>query len=63
MYMKLKQEREKQAKTQKQIAFAAGIPLISYQAYEMGTRTPSVEAAKKIAKALNSTVDNLFNNN
>ena len=58
--MRLKQERERQGKTQKQVATAAGIPYISYQNYELGLRTPSVEAAKKIAQALNSTVEYLF---
>ena len=60
MYVKLKQERERQGKTQKQIAEAANVTVRGYQNYEQGLQIPSVEIAKKIASALNCTVEFLF---
>lgn len=56
----LRQERNRQNKTQQQIADLAGISLKSYQRIEKGVQDPSVSVAKLIAKALKSTVERLF---
>lgn len=52
--------REKLNLTQKDVADAAGLITQAYQRYEYGTRVPSVEIALKIAKALDCTVEDLF---
>lgn len=45
---------------QQEVADMAGISLISYQRYEHGSRNPQIHIAIRIAKALNTTVDNLW---
>lgn len=60
MNVKLKAAREASGKTQEQVAKQAGIVTQAYQRYEYGTRTPSVEVAIAIAKALGTTVERLF---
>lgn len=52
--------REKAGLTQHQVAQAAKITDRGYQYYEANKRTPNVITAKLIAKALNSTVEELF---
>ena len=46
--------------TQVQVANKAGIAERMYQEYEYGKRKPGVETAIRIAKILNSTVEELF---
>lgn len=58
--MKLKKERERQGKTQREVAEAANLSVRGYQNYELGNRIPNVETAKKIAVALGMTVEELF---
>lgn len=57
---KLKQAREKAGLTQVEIAEKVGISIRAYQRYESEKRVPNVYTAKLIAKALNSTVEELF---
>lgn len=57
---KLKAKRRKIGLTQVQVAKQANITETSYQRIEYGTQTPSLNTAKLIAKALNSTVEELF---
>lgn len=42
------------------VAEKANISIRAYKYYESGERIPRVDTAKLIAKALNSTVDELF---
>lgn len=60
MYTKLKERREAHGLTQMEIAKKAGISWRAYQTYEAGNRIPKADIAKLIAKALNSTVEELF---
>ena len=60
MYTKLKERREAHGLTQMEIAKKAGISWRAYQTYEAGSRIPKADIAKLIAKALNSTVEELF---
>ena len=57
---KLKTTRQKQGLTQVQVAKKAEIATRRYQDYEAGEREPKASTAKLIAKALNSTVEELF---
>ena len=57
---KLKTTRNKTGLTQVQIAEKAKVTVTSYQRYESGEREPKASTAKLIAKALNSTVEELF---
>ena len=60
MNTKLKTTRQKTGLTQVQVAKKANITVTSYQRYESGEREPRASTAKLIAKALNSTVEELF---
>lgn len=57
---KLKITRKKQGLTQEYIAEKAKITTANYQRIEYGKQIPKVDTAKLIAKALNSTVEELF---
>lgn len=57
---KLKITRKQQGLTQKYVAKKAHVTTNCYQRYESGEREPKVSTAKLIAKALNSTVEELF---
>ena len=46
--------------TQKEIATAVGITVTCYQSYEYGRRIPDAKVAIKIAKLLNTTVEDLW---
>ena len=46
--------------TQKQVADLVDLAESAYQRYERGERTPNVFMAIRIAKALNTTVEELF---
>ena len=56
----LKHRRQELNLTQIQVATAIGIAESAYQRYERGAVTPTVVVAIKIAKALNTTVEELF---
>lgn len=57
---KLKKVRKSKGLMQSEIADKAGISIMSYQRYESGKRVPDVNHAILIAKALNSSVEELF---
>ena len=57
---KLKAERQKEGLTQVEVAKKADITVTSYQRYESGERIPRADIAVLIARALNSTVEELF---
>lgn len=57
---KLKNARKKTGLTQAEVAKQAGITTRGYQRYEAGKRVPNAVTAILIAKALNSTVEELF---
>lgn len=57
---KLKQAREALGKSKVAVAREAGITRMAYFRYEKGLRFPKVESAMKIAKALDSTVEELW---
>lgn len=56
---KLREIREKSGLTQKQVAQAVGIAESAYQRYEYG-RIPSAVTAVRIAKAIGTTVENIY---
>ncbi len=56
----LKNKRLLMGLTQVQVADKAGIAERSYQYIEAGERSPNVQTAKRLAKVLNSTVEELF---
>ena len=58
--IKLIEARKKTGLTQVEVAKKANITVTSYQRYETGERIPRADTAKLIAKALNSTVEELF---
>lgn len=60
MNIKLKQARKKTGLKQWQVAKEANITVVCYQRYEAGDRIPRADTAKLIARALNSTVEELF---
>lgn len=58
--MELKAAREVSGKTQAQVAKESQIAESAYQRYEYDRCEPSVRTAIRIARALNSTVEELF---
>lgn len=60
MNYKLRAARERSKKTQAQVAQEAGVSEAIYQRYEYGTTRPTVNTALKIAKALGTTVEEIF---
>ena len=60
MNTRLRERRDQQGKMQQEVADLANISLKSYQRIEKGVQDPSVSVAKLIAKALKSTVEELF---
>ena len=60
MNTRLKTTRLQEGLTQKEIAEQAHITTTSYQRIEYGTQRPSLNTALLIAKALSSTVEELF---
>ena len=58
--MKLKAAREASGKTQAQVAKEIGITENAYQKYEYGKREPRARMAVRVARAVNSTVEELF---
>ena len=59
---RLKKYREEQGLTQAQLSELAGITTRQIQNYEGGKARPRLDAAEKIAKALNITTDELLGN-
>lgn len=56
----LKNRRQILSLTQKQVAYALGIAESAYQRYERGDVAPTVYVAIRIARALDTTVEALF---
>ncbi len=61
--MALKAAREKSGKTQAQVAKEARIGERLYQKYEYDHRCPNVRTAIRIARAVESTVEEVFGEN
>ena len=59
---RLKKYREEKSLTQAQLSELAGITTRQIQNYEGGKARPRLDAAEKIAKALNITTDELLGN-
>lgn len=60
--MQLRAARKRSGKTQAQVAQEAKVAERLYQDYEYGKREPGVRTAIRIARTLNSTVEELFDN-
>lgn len=58
--MKLRAARERSGKTQAQVAREAGVSEVAYQRYEYDIREPGARTAARIAKAIASTVEELY---
>lgn len=58
--MELRAAREKSGKTQAQVAKEVGIAERLYQAYEYDRNEPGVRTAIRIARAVDSSVEELF---
>ena len=56
----LKAAREQLGKTQAQVAVEVGIPYQYYQLYEYDRGAQTIQTAIKIAKSLNSSVEELW---
>lgn len=59
MGVRFKHLREAAGLSQSQLARAAGVPVKSYQQWEQGRRTPLLDAAARIAEALDVSLDDL----
>lgn len=59
----LKELRSNRGLTQEEVALLSDISRSHYTSIEIGTKTPSVEVAKKIGKTLKFDWVNFFNNN
>lgn len=57
---RLRKRREELKLTQKQVAERIGIAERAYQRYEQTSRLPNVKIGIKIAKALETTVEELY---
>ncbi|HHV35823.1 MAG TPA: helix-turn-helix transcriptional regulator [Syntrophomonadaceae bacterium] len=60
MRIELQKARQKKKYTHEQVAKKAGIHRATYTHIELGTRNPSLGLALKIAKVLDTTVDDIF---
>ena len=60
MNNELKSVRKASGKTQNQVAEESDVNVQQYQNYEYGKREPGVRTAIRIAKALGTTVEDLF---
>ena len=58
--MKLKAAREQSGKTQAQVAKESGISETQYQNVEYDKSTPNVRTAIRIARAVGSSVEEIF---
>jgi transcriptional regulator with XRE-family HTH domain len=59
MSVRLKEMRVAAGMTQAAVAQAAGVPLRTYQTWEQGVRTPLIDAAARVAEALDISLDDL----
>ena len=59
----LRATREKSGKTQLQVATEVGMDVHSYQRYEYGTGNKTIRTAIRIAHALGSNVESLWDGN
>jgi transcriptional regulator with XRE-family HTH domain len=59
MGKRFKQLREANGLSQSQLARAAGVPVTSLQQWEQGRRTPLLDAAARVAEALDVSLDEL----
>ena len=59
MGKRFKELREAAGMSQSQLARTAGIPLGSIQGWEQGRRTPLLDAAARVAKAIGVSLDDL----
>ena len=59
----LRKIRQLKNRTQKKVSSDANITERAYQMYEYGDREPKVRTAIRIAKALNTTVEELWDGN
>jgi transcriptional regulator with XRE-family HTH domain len=59
MGQRFKQLRERAGLSQAELARATGIPKASIQGWEQGRRTPLLDAAARIAEALDVSLDDL----
>jgi len=57
---KLKSARAQAQMTQEGVARAANIPVRLYQKYESGNVVPGIKSAIRLAKALNCSMEELF---
>lgn len=60
--LKLKLAREQSGKTQVQVANETELTERTYQKYEAGMSSKTIQTAIRIAKALNTTVEELWGN-
>ena len=60
MNTELQKARKETGLTQVQVAKRAGISNMSYHRYENGERVPNAYTVQLIAKALNTTVEEIF---
>jgi transcriptional regulator with XRE-family HTH domain len=56
---RFKRLREAAGLSQSELARASGVPLKSYQQWEQGRRTPLLDAAARVARALKVPLDEL----
>lgn len=59
MGVRFKRLREAAGLSQSQLARAAGVPVTSLQQWEQGRRTPLLDAAARVAEALDVSLDDL----
>jgi transcriptional regulator with XRE-family HTH domain len=62
MGQRFKQMREAAGMSQSQLARAADVPVGSLQQWEQGRRTPLLDAAARVARALRVSLDELAGN-
>lgn len=60
---KIKKLRQQANLTQEQLAHVVGVTDTCYQSYEYGDREPKARTAIRIAKALGTTVEELWDGN
>lgn len=58
--MELKAKRIAANMTQEDLSKAASVSRVAIARYESGTRTPTVDVAARIARALNCSIDDLM---
>ena len=56
----IREMRQKRGMTLEELSKASGVPRVSINRYELGTRIPNVTVASKIAKALDCSIEELL---